>query len=179
MTRQVSIQLTDPTEITQGTSESLLVQLAAAVLRISLLEERITLLEAGIVIPVDPLDVVTPTLIITADKDTFTTEGETTVVTFTFSEEVVGFSVLDIISVGGLISNFSTTNNTTWTATFTQQGGLTPSISVANSVYTDMAGNVGSGASLSFLLDIEDVIIIPDPVVLSGFDFITDFSWRK
>ncbi|MCR1810484.1 tandem-95 repeat protein, partial [Sulfurospirillum sp. hDNRA2] len=37
-----------------------------------------------------------------------------------------------------------------WTATFTQSGTETPSISVANESYTDLAGNKGSGATFDW-----------------------------
>ncbi|NUF17446.1 hypothetical protein HUN18_17565, partial [Acinetobacter lactucae] len=72
--------------------------------------------------------------------------GETANISFTFSEAVTGFDASDIVVVGGSLTGLTTTDNITWTAVFTPDGtGTAPSISVADSTYTDLAGNLGTG----------------------------------
>ncbi|WP_284116499.1 Ig-like domain-containing protein, partial [Acinetobacter pittii] len=97
-------------------------------------------------------DVVAPTLAITA-TDLNLGLGESTTVTFTFSEAVTGFDASDVTLAGGTLAGLSTADGgLTWTATFTQDGTATaPSISVADNTYTDLAGNLGTGASLAGL----------------------------
>jgi len=54
---------------------------------------------------------------------------------------------------GGTLTGLTTTDGVTWTATFTQDGSATaPSLSVVNGSYTDLAGNLGSGANLAGLV---------------------------
>ncbi|WP_151964259.1 BapA/Bap/LapF family large adhesin, partial [Acinetobacter oleivorans] len=100
-------------------------------------------------------DIVAPTLTISA-SDLNLSVGESTTVTFTFSEAVTGFTVGDITVAGGTINPASLNSldgGVTWTATFTQDGTATaPSLSVANNTYTDLAGNLGTGANLAGLV---------------------------
>ena len=94
-------------------------------------------------------DTTAPTLEITSSSDLLE-EGESATITFTFSEAVNGFTNGDISVAGGSLSGLSTADNTTWSATFTKDSTSTaPSISVANSSYTDTAENDGIGDSLS------------------------------
>ncbi|PTV49153.1 beta strand repeat-containing protein, partial [Acinetobacter seifertii] len=97
------------------------------------------------------VDSTPPTLAISA-TDLNLAAGESTTVTFTFSEAVTGFDATDVAVAGGTLTGLTTTDGVTWTATFTQDGSATaPSLSVANNTYTDLAGNPGSGASLAGL----------------------------
>jgi len=98
-------------------------------------------------------DVVAPTLAISA-TDLNLALGESTTVTFTFSEAVTGFDATDVTLAGGTLTGLTTADGgVTWTATFTQDGSATaPSISVANNTYTDLAGNLGTGAALAGLV---------------------------
>ncbi|WP_139120922.1 Ig-like domain-containing protein, partial [Acinetobacter pittii] len=86
-----------------------------------------------------------PTLAITA-TDLNLGLGESTTVTFTFSEAVTDFDASDVTLAGGTLAGLSTADGgLTWTATFTQDGTATaPSISVADNTYTDLAGNLGT-----------------------------------
>ncbi|WP_252510158.1 Ig-like domain-containing protein, partial [Acinetobacter oleivorans] len=97
-------------------------------------------------------DVVAPTLAISA-TDLNLGLGESTTVTFTFSEAVTGFDATDVTLAGGTLTGLTTADGgVTWTATFTQDGSATaPSISVADNTYTDLAGNLGTGANLAGL----------------------------
>src|SRR3990167_3603844 len=93
-----------------------------------------------------------PTLVISA-ADSNLAAGESTTITFQFSEAVAGFDASDVTVAGGSLSNFTQVDADTWTATFTQSGSDTPSISVANDQYTDLAGNNGSGDDLTLAAD--------------------------
>ncbi|TCW10710.1 Ig-like domain-containing protein [Vibrio crassostreae] len=91
-----------------------------------------------------------PTVIITA-ADTNLSAGEATTITFDFSESVEGFDAKDIETTGGTLTNLTqdATAPTIWTATFTQSGNETPSVSVSDESYTDVAGNLGAEGTLS------------------------------
>ncbi|WP_324169364.1 Ig-like domain-containing protein [Vibrio vulnificus] len=78
------------------------------------------------------------------------TVGETSEVTFTFSEQVTGFEVGDLTVVGGTVTDLKTTDGgQTWTGTFTPTPGFegTASVTVKENSYTDLNGNVGTGGS--------------------------------
>ncbi|TEU24936.1 flagellar protein, partial [Acinetobacter seifertii] len=111
-------------------------------------------------------DITPPTLAISA-TDLNLAAGESTTVTFTFSEAVTGFDATDVAVAGGTLTGLTTTDGVTWTATFTQDGSATaPSLSVANNTYTDLAGNPGSGASLAGLT----ADITPPTLAISATD---------
>ena len=111
-------------------------------------------------------DITPPTLAISA-TDLNLAAGESTTVTFTFSEAVTGFDATDVAVAGGTLTGLTTTDGVTWTATFTQDGTATPpSLSVANGTYTDLAGNPGSGASLAGLT----ADITPPTLAISASD---------
>ncbi|MAL80832.1 MAG: hypothetical protein CMN55_17310, partial [Sneathiella sp.] len=93
-------------------------------------------------------DITAPTLTIAAD-DFSLAEGQSTTVYFTFSEDITGFDISDVAVEGGLLSAFTQLDASHWTATFTQDGADPPAITVADDSYTDLAGNLGSGDSLS------------------------------
>jgi len=90
------------------------------------------------------IDTTAPTLTITS-SDLELGAGETSTITFQFSEDVAGFTASDVVVAGGTLSNFVQVDANTWTATFTQSGTAAPSISVANGTYSDAAGNAGVG----------------------------------
>ncbi|MFJ3264446.1 Ig-like domain-containing protein, partial [Pseudomonas sp. NPDC086581] len=78
--------------------------------------------------------------------------GSSTTVNITFSEAVSGFSLADITASNGTLSNLSTSDNIHWTATLTPNAGNNSSGNVVvldNTLYTDAAGNAGSGVTLS------------------------------
>ncbi|MBO6577408.1 MAG: Ig-like domain-containing protein, partial [Rhodothermales bacterium] len=93
------------------------------------------------------VDTVPPTLTITSADDKLT-DGETTTVTFTFSEKVKAFTDADITVTGGTLDNISTLDDgITWTARFTPTDAFdgTATVTVADDTYSDLAGNDGSG----------------------------------
>ncbi|WP_449353858.1 Ig-like domain-containing protein [Algoriphagus lacus] len=77
--------------------------------------------------------------------------GETTTVTFTFSEAVSGLTVADFTVANGSLSGLSTSDGgVTWTATFTPDAGVddvTNLITLDNTGYQDAAGNAGTGTT--------------------------------
>ena len=87
--------------------------------------------------------------------------GQTTTVTFTFSEVVNNFDLSDLSVTNGDLSNLSSSDGgKTWTATFTPTANVTdPSnfIALDTSNVTDLAGNAGSTVAVSnnYALDSE------------------------
>ncbi|MBA5607060.1 DUF4347 domain-containing protein [Duganella sp. FT3S] len=77
--------------------------------------------------------------------------GDTSVVTFTFSEAVTGFTTADITAANGTVSGLATSDGgTTWSATFTPAASTadaTNIITVDQTGVSDLAGNAGSGTS--------------------------------
>ncbi len=86
--------------------------------------------------------------------------GETSLVTFTFNEAVIGFNNADLNIPNGTLSNVSSGDGgITWTATFTPTGGVTETTNVISvdmtgvtSVATSNAG-IGSTNSNNFTID--------------------------
>ncbi|MHA4868827.1 Ig-like domain-containing protein [Duganella sp. PWIR1] len=103
----------------------------------------------GGVTPVVLVDTKAPTLAITTN-DAALKDGDTAVITFTFSEAPQGFVAGDVSVTGGVLSGFGgTANPLVYTALFTPNSGVnggTASISVAGANYTDLAGNAGTTA---------------------------------
>ncbi|KAB0564902.1 DUF4347 domain-containing protein [Pseudomonas palleroniana] len=96
------------------------------------------------------------------------TVGQTTVVTFTFSEKVSGFSLDDLSVANGALSNLATSDGgKTWTATLTPTANLNdPSnfITLDNRLVSDLSGNVGSGFANSNNYTINTVALTGDPL---------------
>ncbi|MFL1547471.1 Ig-like domain-containing protein, partial [Pseudomonas sp. O39] len=51
--------------------------------------------------------------------------GQATTVTVTFSEAVTGFTLADLTAKNGTLSGLNTSDNITYTATFTPAAGIT------------------------------------------------------
>ncbi|WP_298547738.1 Ig-like domain-containing protein [uncultured Aquimarina sp.] len=94
-------------------------------------------------------DLISPTVSITLSDVTLTV-GETSIITFTFSEVPVGFTEADVTVQNGTLSGFTITADTTiYTGVFTPTQNLqdaTNIISVGTG-YTDAAGNMGIAAN--------------------------------
>jgi len=96
-------------------------------------------------------DKIAPTVIITL-SDTNLTTGETGRVTIAFSEIVTGFSLSDLSVASGTLSNLTTSDNKTWTATLTPTANTSSNqaaIFIAANSYTDLVGNANILASSS------------------------------
>ncbi|WP_111449541.1 Ig-like domain-containing protein [Pseudomonas sp. 478] len=98
------------------------------------------------------IDTVRPTATIVLADSTLT-QGETSLVTITFSEAVSGFTNADLTIANGTLTAVSSSDGgITWTATFTPTAGIndtTNVITLANTGVADIAGNTGSGTSSS------------------------------
>jgi hypothetical protein len=96
------------------------------------------------------LDGTPPTVTIVV-ADTALAAGETSAVTFTFSEPVTGFDNNDLTIANGTLSNVTSSDgDTTFTATLTPTAALTDAtnvITVAMTGVTDAAGNAGVGST--------------------------------
>ena len=95
------------------------------------------------------IDTARPTATIVV-ADTAVGVGETSVVTITFNEAVTGFTLADLTVANGSLSGLSTSDNITYTATFTPSAGVTDTtnlITLNNTGVVDGAGNTGSGTT--------------------------------
>ncbi|MCW8204762.1 Ig-like domain-containing protein, partial [Verminephrobacter aporrectodeae] len=130
---------------------------------------------------VDTRDTIGPTATITL-ADSALTAGETTTVTFTFSEPVSGFDASDVDlsnangTLGPLTSN---ANRTVWTATFTPTANVndtTNTIRVNLSGVSGLAGNAGTRTitSANYTVDTRDTtaptatITLADSLLTAG-----------
>lgn len=114
-----------------------------------------------------PADTTAPTTTI-AVADTALTAGETSLVTFTFSEAVTGFSNADLTVANGILSPVSSSDGgITWTAALTPTADLedaTNVITLDNTGIADAAGNAGTGITDS------NNYAIDTKLALSGLD---------
>ncbi|MGZ0703606.1 Ig-like domain-containing protein [Pseudomonas piscis] len=102
--------------------------------------------------------------------------GGSSQVTITFSEAVTGFTLSDLAAANGTLSNLSTVDNITWTATLVPAAGVTVGnnrIALTNSGVFDGAGNAGSGTTDSNVYVIDSVrptatIVLSDPTLSAG-----------
>ncbi|WP_265683967.1 beta strand repeat-containing protein, partial [Verminephrobacter aporrectodeae] len=99
------------------------------------------------------IDLVRPTATITL-ADSALTIGETTTVTFAFSEPVTGFTIGDIVltDANGTLGMLTAADGKTWTATFTPTANVndtTNTIRVNLTGVNDIAGNAGVGTASS------------------------------
>ncbi|MBB2497162.1 DUF4347 domain-containing protein [Pseudomonas sp. UL070] len=102
--------------------------------------------------------------------------GETSTVTITFTEAVTGLSTANFIVANGVLSNLTTSDNITWTATFTPTAAVndaTNLITLDNTGYTDDAGNTGSGSTDSNNYAIDSLrpnasIVVADTALVAG-----------
>ncbi|MDD0969193.1 MULTISPECIES: Ig-like domain-containing protein [Pseudomonas] len=104
------------------------------------------------------IDTARPTVTIVM-SDTALKIGDTSLVTFTFSEAVTGFTNADLTIANGTLSAVSSSDGgITWTGTFTPTASITDTtnlISLDNTGIADLAGNAGSGTtdSANYVID--------------------------
>ncbi|MBP6877346.1 MAG: hypothetical protein KBC34_04950 [Phenylobacterium sp.] len=98
------------------------------------------------------VDTVRPTASVTV-ANTQLQAGQTSSVTFTFSEAVSGFTVPDVAVANGALSNLASADGgVTWTATLTPSVGVVDAsnlIVLDTAGVVDQAGNVGASAAIS------------------------------
>jgi hypothetical protein len=95
------------------------------------------------------LDTTAPTVAVSSDTSTLKV-GQSATISFTFSEAPSGFTLGDLIATGGTLSGFTATSNPlVYTVVLTPTTGFNGNASVTlnNNLYSDAAGNDGSGGS--------------------------------
>ncbi|KPX79647.1 beta strand repeat-containing protein, partial [Pseudomonas amygdali] len=122
------------------------------------------------------IDTIQPTATIVV-ADSALSVGETSLVTITFSEAVSGFTNADLNIANGTLSAVSSSDGgITWTATLTPTSGISSasnSVTLNNGGVTDLAGNAGSGLTLSNNYAIDQTrptasIVIADNALSAG-----------
>ena len=119
--------------------------------------------------------------------DTALGVGETTTVTITFSEPVTSFSLADLTAANGALSGLATSDNITYTATFTPSAGITDSsnlITLDNTGVVDVAGNAGSGTTDSNNYQVDSqrptaTIVVADTMLSAGETSLVTFTFSE
>ncbi|WP_229458990.1 Ig-like domain-containing protein, partial [Massilia glaciei] len=120
--------------------------------------------------------------------DSALSAGESTLVTFTFSEAVGGFTHSDLTVANGTLGAVSSLDGgLTWTATFTPAAGTTDAsnlISLANAGVQDAAGNLGAGSTDSNNYAIDTArpsvaIVVADSVLAIGETSLVTFTFTE
>jgi hypothetical protein len=132
------------------------------------------------------IDTVRPTVNIVV-SDTAVLAGETSLVTFTFSEAVTGFNDADLIIANGTLDAISSTDNITYTATFRPTASITDAtnlIRIANAGVQDAAGNAGKGTTDSNNYAIATVrptagIVVADSALVAGETSLVTFTFSE
>ncbi len=115
------------------------------------------------VTPALTFDTARPTVAITASNTT-PNVGDSTALTFTFSETVSGFSIADLVVSGGTLSGLAATADPkVYTAVFTISGSGSASVQVAAGAFVDTAGNSGLASSLSLTVPAPQPQPEPEP----------------
>src|SRR5262249_47377218 len=97
------------------------------------------------VITIVPLDTQAPTVTVNIADASLSDSHFASLVTFEFSEDVIGFTADDVTVVGGTPSNFAAIDGNSYTATFTANDNTATQGSVTvGTGYTDTAGNIGT-----------------------------------
>ncbi|WP_185829157.1 Ig-like domain-containing protein [Sphingomonas ginkgonis] len=119
-------------------------------------------------------DTAPPSVVVNIVDPTLSDHDNSSIVTFTFSEYVLGFSEADIVATGGSIvaGSLSTSDGgKTWSATFVAEDGYegTGSVAVSANSYTDYSSNLGLGGSDSVTIDTKNPtvssIVFADPLL--------------
>ena len=101
------------------------------------------------------IDTLNPTVGITFDNSPLTGQNFSTTVTFQFSEAVSGFTASDVTLAKGVLSNFTSVNGDTYTATFTATDFQSPTGTVAvSNDYFDTLGNQGVANSATIAMTV-------------------------
>ncbi|KDD67816.1 glycosyl hydrolase [Pseudomonas mandelii PD30] len=121
------------------------------------------------------IDTVRPTATIVVADPTLAL-GQTSLVTITFSEAVTGLTLADFTVDNGTLSGLSTSDNITYTATFTPAASIndaTNIITLDNTGIADAASNTGSGTTDSNNYVIDSLrptatIVVADSTLSAG-----------
>ena len=102
------------------------------------------------------VDTITPTVAVAISSNDVNVANNTATVTFTFSEAPTSFTTADINTVGGTLTNLKSVSPTQYTATFVAAANTSTSagsVSVISGSWQENNGNLGTGASTSFVVD--------------------------
>ncbi|MGY3299069.1 hypothetical protein ACVWY1_003536 [Pseudomonas sp. TE6288] len=133
------------------------------------------------------IDTLRPTATIVVASPTLAI-GQTSLVTFTFSEAVTGFTNADLTVANGTLSAVSSSDGgITWTATFTPNSTITDAtnvITLDNTGVSDGAGNAGSGTTNSNNYAIDTVrptatIVVANPTLVIGQTSLVTFTFSE
>jgi hypothetical protein len=121
------------------------------------------------------IDTLRPTANIVV-TDTVLKAGQSTTVTVTFSEAVTGLTMADFSVANGSLSNLTTSDNITWTATLTPSANVTDTtnlVTLDNTGVQDAAGNLGVGTtdSNNYIIDTQRPtasIVVADSALKAG-----------
>lgn len=121
-------------------------------------------------------------------NDTSLIIGDTSLVTFTFSEGVVGFSNADLTIQNATLGDVSSSDGgVTWTATLTPDNGVEDNsnvITIVKGGVSDLAGNAGSGTtdSNNYAIDTtrpSATIVVSDTVLIIGDTSLVTFTFSE
>jgi len=132
---------------------------------------------ATLTININDIDLTPPAVTVNIVDDTLNDADNSSLVTFTFSEDVTGFdpgALSDVTVTGGTLSNFSGSGSS-FTATFTASDDFdgTGTVSVVDGSYTDLAGNTGGPGSDTVAIDTVDAV---KPTITLSFEDEEDFA---
>ena len=100
------------------------------------------------------IDTAAPTVVVNIEDAALNDGNPDSLVSFEFSENVIGLDVGDLTPVGGALSGFAAVDGNSYTATFTATDGIETTGSVAvGTGYTDAAGNTGTAGSDTVAID--------------------------
>ena len=102
------------------------------------------------------IDTTSPTVTSFTMSDTDLKSGDTSTVTIIFSEAVAGFANSDVTVVNGALTSMTSSNNITWTGTYTPTADVedATNVLILATSYTDTAGNAGpSATTANFTID--------------------------
>ncbi len=133
------------------------------------------------------IDSIRPTATIVMGDPTLAA-GESSPVTITFSEAVIGLDNSDLSVPNGTLSALSSSDGgITWTATYTPNVNVRDTsnlITLDNTGYTDLAGNVGIGVTNSANFTIDTVrptatIVVSNPALTVGSSSLVTITFSE
>src|SRR5262249_34448267 len=112
------------------------------------------------------IDTKNPTVTVDIVQSALSDSTNTSNVTFTFSEDPVGFADADVTASGGTLSALVQDDTTHYRATFTATDGIetSGSVTVAAGSYTDAIGNSGVVGSDTVTIDTKNPNVTVDIV---------------
>src|SRR5262249_27160841 len=115
------------------------------------------------VITIVPLDTQAPTVTVNIADASLSDSHFASLVTFEFSEDVIGFNADDVTVDGGTPSNFAAMDGNSYTATVTANDNTATQGSVTvGTGYTDRAGNIGTTGADTVNIDTDNPSVVVD-----------------